>query len=247
MGKWISTAAVFVTLSSQAAPQVALVSAGRCDDAELVAQFKGFSNGLRARMGERLLEEAQLMRQLSLLPSRAPEELERQMDAAELHYYEAEYAVAEQKVRDALSEVDRISAGSSRWKLVVRGELLHAMILRATSRWDEADEHFRRVLRLTPDFRLDPDFFPPSTRARFDRVRRQVESEPRIPIVVTVPSLDRLPAYAARRAPPSTPRARSAACTRPPGSSSTIPTKRAPKISRWMSTQRSARYSLSTM
>src|SRR5437763_298004 len=53
------------------------------------------------------------------------------------------------------------------------------------------------------------------------------------------------PAYAGRRAPPSSARARSAACTRPPGSSSTMATKSAPKMSRWMSTQRSARYSLS--
>src|SRR5262249_23476153 len=45
--------------------------------------------------------------------------------------------------------------------------------------------------------------------------------------------------------PPKMLRARSTACTRPPGSTSTIAMKSRPKMIRWKSTQRTARYSFS--
>jgi hypothetical protein len=180
----MSTAAIFVAIASHAAPRTALVAAGRCDDADLLDQSRDLTRELSARMGDQLNQE-DLMNRLPRSASRVPAELERQIEGAELQYFEANYSVAERRVLDSLEEVERLRPGSKRWQLFVRAVLLHALVLRATNRAAEADDQFKRVLRIHPDQRLDADYFSPSTRARFDRVRRQLASESRTTLAMT--------------------------------------------------------------
>nr|WP_228530948.1 MULTISPECIES: PEGA domain-containing protein [Myxococcaceae] len=43
-------------------------------------------------------------------------------------------------------------------------------------RFGEADESFRHVLRLAPNYRLDVNYFAPSTRAAFEKVRKGLQA-----------------------------------------------------------------------
>ncbi len=185
MNGWMSMAAIFAAITSHAAPRTALVAAGRCDDSDLLDPPKQLTRELGARMGNQLMDADELMNRLPRSASRLPSELERQIEGAELQYFEADYSGAEQRVLDALEEVERLPPGSKRWQLFVRGLLLRALVLRATNRAADADDQFRRVLRIDPDQRLDADYFSPSTRARFDRVRRQLASESRTTLAIT--------------------------------------------------------------
>jgi hypothetical protein len=183
--KWLSIAACFAALAAQASTRTALVAAGHCDDPDLIEHSKELTRVLRARVGAQLIDRAELIEHLGVPAARLPGEIERRIEGAELQYFEADYRGAERRLLDALGEIERLAPGVKRWQLFVRGVLLRALILRATSRSVEADEQFRRVLRLDADHRLDSDSFPPSARTRFDRLRGQVASQPRATLAVT--------------------------------------------------------------
>jgi len=185
VGKWIGIGAIFAAFAAHASTRTAVAAAGRCDDPDLLRQSEELTEALRARIGEQLLDGNELLKRLPPSASHLPAELQRQIDGAELQYFAADYRKAEHRVLEALGEVERLPPGPARWQLFVRGVLLRALILRATGRTNEADGQFRRILRLDPDYRMDADYFPPSTRARFDRVRRQLLSEPKATLVVS--------------------------------------------------------------
>jgi len=183
--KWLSITACFAALAAHGSPRTALVAAGRCDDPDLIEQSKELTRVLRARIGAQLIDRAELSEHLGVPASHQPGELERRIEGAELQYFEADYRGADRRLLDALREIERLAPGLKRWQLFARSVLLRALILRATNRSAEADEQFRRVLRLDIDHRLDSDYFSPSARSRFERLRGQVASQPRATLVVT--------------------------------------------------------------
>ena len=185
MKKWLSITACFAALAAHGSSRTALVAAGRCDDPDLIEQSKELTRVLRARTGAQLIDRAELIEHLGAPASQQPGEPQRRIEGAELQYFEADYRGAERRLLDALREIERLAPGLKRWQLFARSVLLRALVLRATNRSAEADEQFRRVLRLDADHRLDSDYFSPSARSRFERLRGQVASQPRATLVVT--------------------------------------------------------------
>jgi hypothetical protein len=183
--EWISMGAILAAFATHASTRTAVVAAGRCDDPDLLRQSRELTQALRARIGAELLDGNELLKRFPPSASRLPAELQRQIDGAELQYFAADYGKAQARVLEALAEIERLPPGEARWQLHVRGVLLRALTLRATGRAEEADEQLRRILRLDPDYRMDADYFSPSTRARFDRLRRQLVSQPKATLVVT--------------------------------------------------------------
>jgi len=104
-------------------------------------------------------------------PSGSFEDIQRQLDAAQDHFYEARYARAEQAINDALKEISRLPVGDARWKLYANAQLLHALNYRSMGKVKESDTAFRNVLRLEPQYKLDPTLFAPSIRQAFEKVR----------------------------------------------------------------------------
>ena len=185
MGKWMIAAASVLAWTVDASARSALIAAGRCEDPELLSWSGQLAGLLRERMGQQLLGEDELMRRLPGWSSRAPTELERQLEGATRAYFRADYDAADQQALEALAEIEHLKPGRRRWQLYVRGLLLRALILRARSLSAEAAEQIQRVLRVDPNHRLDSDYFPPSMRAIFDRLRRQLLLEPKAALAVT--------------------------------------------------------------
>jgi tetratricopeptide (TPR) repeat protein len=185
VGKWMIAAASVLAWTVDASARSALIAAGGCEDPELLNWSGQLAELLREQMGQQLLAEDELMRRLPRFSSRAPAELERQLEGASRAYFQADYAAADQRTLEALAEVEHLRPGPRRWLLYVRGLLLRALILRARNRTTEAAEQIRRVLRVDPSHRLDSDYFPPSMRAVFDRLRRQLLREPKAVLAVT--------------------------------------------------------------
>lgn len=81
-----------------------------------------------------------------------------------------------QEIKTTLEQIDDLVPGAERWALKRSAELLSGLVLREAGQYPEMKEAFRRVLRLQPDHQLSADYFAPSVREDFERVRREVHS-----------------------------------------------------------------------
>jgi len=184
MRRWMGLGAVFLGTVGQAEPRVALVAAGRCHDPDLIRVSTNLESALQSKLGDGLAGSVQLAQRFPEPPARSSDELREQIEASRAEYYQADYSSAERELRQVLDEMDVLEPGRAQWNLRVEAELLRAMVLGAAARPAEADESFRRVLQLAPDHSLDPDLYPPLTRARFERTRRQVAGMPKVALTV---------------------------------------------------------------
>ncbi|KFA89063.1 PEGA domain-containing protein [Archangium violaceum] len=157
-----------------AAPRRVVVSSGDCKDAELSGQAKALYDRLVSRPGENVLGAADFAERLFPPPSGSFEDIKRQLEAAQGQFYEARHARAAQAIDEVLRQVTRLPPGGARWKLYVDTQLLLAMNQRALGKVKESDDAFRNVLRLEPEYALDPDYYTPSTRQAFDKLRREL-------------------------------------------------------------------------
>ncbi len=169
---------------AHAAPRRVVVASGDCKDAELSAQTKSFYSALAARPEENLLTAADFSERLFPQPSGSFEDIQRQLEAAQGQFYEARYAKAGQAIDEVLRQVARLPAGEAHWKLYVNAQLLQALNHRAMGKVKESDDAFRNVLRLDAQYNLDPDYYPPSTRQAFDKLRRELAKAKKVKLSV---------------------------------------------------------------
>ncbi|MCE9671743.1 PEGA domain-containing protein [Myxococcus stipitatus] len=125
-------------------------------------------------------------------PTKSYEDLQRQLDAAQDHFYESRNGKAAQAIDEALQQIVRLPVGEARWKLFVSAQLLHGLNYRAMNRQKESDAAFRNVLRLQPDYALDPEYFAPSVRQGFDKLKKELARARKVKLSVksTLPSSD---------------------------------------------------------
>ena len=159
-----------------AQPRIAVVGVGGCDDPALTAMAHEFAQAVAGRHAAAVLDEGDLAARLGA-PSRTVEELQTRLDEVKRHFYAAEYHKADQKLLELVKDLRRLPMRSDRWSLTVSAELLVGLLARGADRASEARAAFRRVLRLDPTLQLDADYYAPSTRVEFERVRRELASE----------------------------------------------------------------------
>lgn len=184
MKKMMVVLALALGGAAGAAPRRVVVASGDCADAELSAQTKSFYDALVARPGEDLLTAADFSERLFPQPSGSFEDIQRQLEAAQGQFYEARYAKAGQAIDEVLRQVARLPGGEARWKLYVDAWLLQAQNHRAMGKVKESDDAFRNVLRLDARYTLDPDYYPPSTRQAFDKLRRELAKARKVKLSV---------------------------------------------------------------
>ena len=177
---------------THAAPRRLVVASGDCKDAELGSQAKAFLEVLASRPEQDTLGSSEFGERLFPSSSRSHEDLERQLETALDHFYEGRNGKAAQATDEALQQITRLPVGDARWSLYVEAHLLHALNHRAMGKLKESDAAFRNVLRLQPDYELDPDQFAPSVRQSFDKLRRELARAPRVKLSVksTLPASD---------------------------------------------------------
>jgi hypothetical protein len=177
-----------LTLASagEAAPRRVVVATGDdCQDAALSSQTQAFHAALLARPGESVLTVAEFSERLFPQSSGGFEDLRRQLEAARGQFYESQNAKATQAVDEVLRQLERLPPGEERWKLFVDAQLLQALNHRAREGGvKESDAAFRKVLRLAPSHTLDPNYFPPSTRQAFEKLRRELARGPKVRLSV---------------------------------------------------------------
>ncbi|WP_240359263.1 PEGA domain-containing protein [Pyxidicoccus trucidator] len=169
-----------------------VVASGDCTDAELGGQTKAFLDTLTSRPEQDALSATEFGERLFPQSSKSFEDLQRQLEAAQDHFYEGRNSKAAQVIDEALQQITRLPVGDPRWKLYVDAQLLHGLNYRALGKAKESDTAFRNVLRLQPDYELDPDQFAPSVRQGFDKLRRELEQARKVKLSVksTQPTAD---------------------------------------------------------
>jgi hypothetical protein len=184
MNKTLLCAGFILSLVAQAAPRRLVVASGECKDAELTSQARAFHGALKARQDQEVMTPAAFSERIFPAPSGSFEDIQRQLDAAQDHFYEARYAKAEQTINDALKEISRLPVGDSHWKLYANAQLLHALNYRSMGKVKESDTAFRNVLRLEPQYKLDPTLFAPSIRQAFEKVRGELAKAKKVKLNV---------------------------------------------------------------
>ncbi|WP_407737406.1 PEGA domain-containing protein [Hyalangium sp.] len=167
-----------------AAPRRMVVASGECKDAELSSQARAFHEALKARQDQDVMSPASFTERVFPAPSGSFEDLQRQLDAAQDQFYEARYAKAEQAIDDALKEISRLPVGDARWQLFANAQLLHALNYRSMGKVKESDTAFRNVLRLKPQYKLDPAQYAPSIRQAFEKVRGELSKAKKVKLAV---------------------------------------------------------------
>ncbi|TQF09570.1 PEGA domain-containing protein [Myxococcus llanfairpwllgwyngyllgogerychwyrndrobwllllantysiliogogogochensis] len=175
-----------------AAPRRLVVASGDCKDAELGSQANAFLNALVSSPEQDVLSASGFSERLFPQPTKSYEDLQRQLDSAQDHFYESRNGKAAVAIDEALQQINRLPVGDARWKLYVNAQLLHGLNYRAMGKQKESDTAFRSVLRLQPTYELDPDYFAPSVRQGFDKLRRELNLARKVKLSVksTLPTSD---------------------------------------------------------
>ncbi|HYI00604.1 PEGA domain-containing protein [Hyalangium sp.] len=161
-----------------------VVASGECKDAELTSQARAFHAALKARQDQEVMSPAAFSERIFPASSGSFEDIQRQLDAAQDHFYEARYSKAEQAINDALKEISRLPVGDAHWKLHANAHLLHALNYRSMGKVKESDAAFRNVLRLQPQHKLDPSLYAPSIRQAFEKVRSELAKARKVKLSV---------------------------------------------------------------
>lgn len=158
-------------------PAVAVLAVGKCDDLSLQGFRDQLSSDLAARAPQwRVIDAQTIGRQLgrdTLVPLH---DVKARFTAANQAYLSGLQLEALQEIKITLEQIDNIAPGADRWALKRSSELLLGLVLREEGQQPEMKEAFRRVLRLQPDHQLSADYFAPTVREDFERVRTEVRS-----------------------------------------------------------------------
>ncbi|MCP3102617.1 PEGA domain-containing protein [Myxococcus sp. K15C18031901] len=181
-----------IPLTSTAVPRRLVIAAGDCKDAELSSQANAFLGALTSRPEQDVQSASAFSERLFPQPTKSYEDIQRQLDTAQDHFYENRNGKAAQAVDEALQQIGRLPVGEGRWKLYVSAQLLHGLNYRAMNKAKESDAAFRNVLRLQPTHELDPEYFAPSVRQGFDKLKKELPRTRKVKLSVksTLPSSD---------------------------------------------------------
>lgn len=154
--------------------KVGLIATGSCGDPDLAANAQLLGQQLSAKLGHRLVKGEAIRAQYSLQPGQSAQEIGLQVATAKALLYRVQFTEATKLLQRSFDQIARLPPGQERSTLKIQVELLRGLALRGAERLNESDEAFRRILRLAPSAQLDPDYSTPSTRQRFETLRREV-------------------------------------------------------------------------
>lgn len=175
MRSMLVLAVVFGAASGWAGKKTVVVGAGDCKDGAVLSATKDFQDLARPMLKSDLFEPEGVLRAVRLQANRSMEDIQRQVDTARSQLYAGSNERGLESVQDALTDLERVSPQVKPWPLTISALVLQAQMLKNLERTKESAEAFRRILRVEPTFKLDPDSYPPSTIAALEQVRKEVQ------------------------------------------------------------------------
>lgn len=184
------SATVLATAAAAQNKKTVVMAAGDCSDASLISGSRDFTQAVEPLLGAQLIEGSVVLDIVRPRPTRSVAELERQVDSARTLFYGGQADRAEELVDRSLDELERVSPEAKPWNATVAALVLKALIARGAEKNKDATEAFRRIVRIDPLFKLDPDAYPPSTVAAFEAVKKEVARARKVQVWVRAESGD---------------------------------------------------------
>lgn len=188
MKRAVNLGVVLLAVTATASPRTVLVAAGDCRDGALLTGVKDLGDALGHSAGVELVGGDVV---LDIVRPRAPrslEDIERQVESAKALLYGGQDARGLEVIERALADLERVSPTAGPWRLTQSALVLQALMFKNLDRQKEMAEAFRRILRVAPGFRLDPDAHPPSAIATFEALRKELAKARKVPLVVRAES-----------------------------------------------------------
>lgn len=163
-----------------------VIAAGECADPSLISGAKDFRDTASRLLGPQLMEAEVVLDIVRPRATRSLQDIERQIDSARALFYGGQADRAEGLIDRALDELDRASPESKPWPATQNALVLKALIAKSLDRPKDMADAFRRIARIEPSFKLDPDAHPPSAIAALEAVKKELSRARRSPVLVRV-------------------------------------------------------------
>ncbi len=163
-----------------------VVAAGDCADPTLISGAKDFRGDASKLLGSQLMEPESVLDIVRPRPTRGVQDIERQVESAKSLFYGGQGDRALELVERALTELERASPEARPWLVTQNALVLQALVQKNLEHPREMNDAFRRIVRLDPNFKLDPDAHPPSAIAALDAVKKELSRARKAPLLVRV-------------------------------------------------------------
>lgn len=163
-----------------------IVAGGDCADPTLISGAKDFRDTATRLLGGQLMEPESVLDIVRPRPTRSLQDIERQVESAKALFYGGQGDRALELVERALTELERASPEARPWPVTQAALVLQALVEKNLEHPKEMNEAFRRIVRLDPTFKLDPDAHPPSAIAALDAVKKELARARKAPLQVRV-------------------------------------------------------------
>lgn len=157
-----------------AGKKTVVVGSGDCKDGILVSTIKDFHDLARGVVKSDLFEGDAVLRLVRPPPNRGVDDISRQVDTARSLLYSGQNERGLELATDALTDLERVSPQAHPWPVTLNALVLAAQMLKNLDRPRESADAFRRLLRIEPQYKLDPESYPPSTIQAFEAVRKEL-------------------------------------------------------------------------
>ncbi|MEW5739958.1 MAG: PEGA domain-containing protein [Myxococcota bacterium] len=160
--------------SALAAQRVLIVGAGDCREPVLTTALKEFNDTARPQLKGGLFEPEEVLAIVRPRPAKSVQDLQRQVDSARTLLYGGQNDRGLEVVKQAIGDLELASPQANPWPVLSAALLVQSQLFKNLERTKEMNEAYRRVLRIDPGFKLDPDAYPPSTLQAFEAVRKEL-------------------------------------------------------------------------
>lgn len=183
---WMAGVGVWCAATvATAAPRTVVVAAD-CSDPALIDAVRDFRAAAEPLLGTQLLDSESVLDIVRPRPTRSMQDIERQVESARALFYGGQPERSLELVDRALLELERASPEAKPGPATQQALVLRALVLKAVDRPKEMNETFRRLARLDPQFKLDPDAHPPSAIAALEAVKKELGRARKSPLSVRV-------------------------------------------------------------
>jgi hypothetical protein len=161
----LTSVVVVVLVAGQSWGKTVIVAGGDCADPSLISSAKDFRDTATKLLGARLLEGEGVLDIVRPRPTRSIQDIERQVESARALFYGGQADRALELVERALAELERASPEARPWPVTQAALVLQALVHKNNDHPKEMNDALRRIVRLDPAFKLDPDTHPPTAVA----------------------------------------------------------------------------------
>jgi len=161
-----------VPLSAFATPRTLAVGVGDCGNGELLTGLASFQTALEKRLGKSAIDGEQALAIVRPRAERSLEDIQRQVETARTLFYSGQSDRALDQLKQALTDLDRVSPHLEAWKTTRDALLVQALAYRSLNRQADAKDAFTRVLRVEPTATLDPTLYTPTIISTFEGLKR---------------------------------------------------------------------------